>query len=81
MSAPKTLEESFENLPDPRIEKKTVHKLIDIVIIAICAVISGVESWTEIEMFGQEKEEWLRQYLKDQNPTLVRCALCRAFYL
>ena len=67
MSAPKTLEESFEDLPDPRIEKKTTHKLIDIVIIAICAVISGAESWTEIEMFGQEKEEWLRQYLELPN--------------
>lgn len=67
MSAPKTLEESFENLPDPRIEKKTAHKLIDIVIIAICAVISGAESWTEIEMFGQEKEEWLRRYLELPN--------------
>lgn len=67
MSAPKTLKESFEDLPDPRIEKKTAHKLIDIVIIAICAVISGAESWTEIEMFGQEKEEWLRQYLELPN--------------
>ncbi|MCD4672731.1 MAG: transposase family protein, partial [Anaerolineaceae bacterium] len=44
---PKPLKESFEDLPDPRIEKKTAHKLIDIVIIAICAVISGAESWTE----------------------------------
>jgi len=67
MSVAKSLEENFKELPDPRIEKKTAHKLIDIVIIAICAAISGAESWTEVEMFGQEKEEWLRQYLELPN--------------
>jgi predicted transposase YbfD/YdcC len=67
MASTKSLKESFKNLPEPRIEKKTDHKLIDIVIIAICAVISGAESWTEMEMFGQEKEEWLRQYLELPN--------------
>ena len=48
MSFPKTMQESFKDLPDPRTEKKTANQLIDIVVVAICAVISGAESWTEI---------------------------------
>jgi predicted transposase YbfD/YdcC len=67
MSPSKTLKECLEKIPEPRIEKKTEHKLIDIIMIAICAVISGAESWTEIEMFAQEKEKWLRQYLELPN--------------
>lgn len=67
MKVPQGIQESFKDLPDPRIEKKTKHKMIDIVMIAICAVISGAESWTEIELFGIEKEKWLRKYLELPN--------------
>ena len=38
----------FDGLTDPRMEGKISHKLIDIVMIAISAVLSGAESWTEI---------------------------------
>lgn len=57
----------FEGLPDPRMEGKIRHKLIDIVMIAISAVLSGAESWTEIELFGQTKQEWLSTFLELPN--------------
>ena len=57
----------FAGLPDPRMEGKISHKLIDIVMIAISAVLSGAESWTEIELFGQTKEEWLSSFLELPN--------------
>lgn len=57
----------FENLSDPRQQGKVEHKLIDIVMIAISAVLSGAESWTEIELFGQEKKEWLSTFLELPN--------------
>ncbi len=53
----------FQNLSDPRQQGKVEHKLIDIVMIAISAILSGAESWTEIELFGQEKKEWLSTFL------------------
>lgn len=40
------------------------HKLVDIVVIAICATICGAEGWEDIELFGETKEEWLRGFLE-----------------
>jgi predicted transposase YbfD/YdcC len=54
----------FEGLTDPRMAGKIRHNLIDIVIIAISAVLSGAESWTEMELFGQTQQEWLATFLE-----------------
>ena len=53
----------FRNLDDPRIERSKRHQLLDIVAIAICAVICGADSWVYVEMFGKSKEEWFRTFL------------------
>ena len=59
-----SISEHFAGLEDPRAEHLNDHKLIDIVIIAICAVICGAEGWTDVELFGNERLEWLRQFLE-----------------
>lgn len=56
--------EHFAGLEDPRAEHLNDHKLIDIIIIAICAIICGAEGWTDVELFGNERLEWLRQFLE-----------------
>src|SRR5262249_62405364 len=61
------LAESFGKIKDPRVERTKQHKLIDILIIAICAVICGAEGWGEIEQFGREKREWLTTFLELPN--------------
>jgi len=43
------------------------HKLIDIIMVAICAVLSGAETWDEVELFGEEREGWLKQFLELPN--------------
>lgn len=45
----------FSNLEDPRRTYLNDHPLINIITIALCAVIAGAEGWTDIEMFGQQK--------------------------
>ncbi len=55
---------SFQTLPDPRIDRTKRHLLIDIVTIAICAVICGADAWTEVEAFGKIKKKWLKRFLK-----------------
>jgi hypothetical protein len=55
---------SFQDLPDPRVEGRCAHKLIDIIVITVCAVIAGAESWVDVESFGQAKQEWLKTFLK-----------------
>lgn len=62
-----SLTEHFALLEDPRAEHLTDHKLIDIIMIAICAVICSAETWTDIELFGNERFDWLRQFLELEN--------------
>ena len=50
----------FQDLEAPRIERSKRHGLLDILTIAICAVICGADSWVYVEMFGKSKEEWFR---------------------
>lgn len=67
MNKAPTLEAQFGSLSDPRKDHTRRHKLLDIVIIAILAVIGGADSWTDIEVFGKAKETWLRKFLELPN--------------
>ncbi len=58
-----TLIECFSELEDPRIERNKCHQLIDIVVLAVCAMVSGAKGWEEIAGFGEDKIDWLRQYV------------------
>jgi predicted transposase YbfD/YdcC len=55
--------EHFSSLKDPRIERNKRHALIDIIVLTVCAVVSGADGWEEIEQFGQEKLDWLRKFV------------------
>ena len=58
----------FAHLPDPRRETKNkLHKLQDIVMIVLCAVLSGIEDWVGMETFAEEREEWFRGFLELPN--------------
>lgn len=59
--------EHLEQISDPRIERTKRHKLIDVLVIAVCATICGAEAWTEMEEFGEAKEEWFRRFLELPN--------------
>lgn len=63
MSAPLSVAAAFASLPDPRVERTRVHALSEILVIALCAVISGAEAFTDIEDWGRAKEPWLRERL------------------
>ena len=57
----------FKDLEDPRIERCKRHSLLDIITIAICAVICGADTWVHVAMFGRSKEEWFRTFLELPN--------------
>lgn len=61
------LQEAFSSLEDPRVERHKRHKLIDIIILTICAVISGADGWEAIEQFGKNKQDWLRKWIDLEN--------------
>ena len=52
----------FDSISYPRIERCKKHNLLDILLLAISAVMSGSEGWEDIENFGHIKLDWLRQY-------------------
>ena len=54
----------FSDVPDPRGQSNAQrHLLLDILMIALCAVLSGAEIFVEMEDFGQEKQDWLQERL------------------
>src|SRR5216684_5595457 len=57
------LETIFAQVEDPRMERTKLHRLRDIIIVAICGVICGAEGWVEIEEFGKAKEAFFREWL------------------
>lgn len=61
------IEEYFSKVSDPRVDRTKEHKLIDVIGIAICAVICGAEGWTDIENFGNSKIVWLKTFLELPN--------------
>lgn len=60
----KGLLKSFADFPDPRRQGRIQHRFIDMLIIAVCAVIAGADSWTDIASYGRSKEDWLRTFLR-----------------
>lgn len=58
---------SFQDLPDPRVVGRCDHKLIDIIVIAVCGAIAGAETWVDIAEFGRAREDWLSTLLELPN--------------
>lgn len=59
-----SLADCFGDLPDPRVEGRGDHKLLDIILIAVCGVLCGADSWVGIETVGKAKEDWFREFLE-----------------
>lgn len=59
----------FSELEDPRVDRTKLYNLEAILFQTISAVISGCDSWCEIELFGYTKRDWLQQYVSIPNGT------------
>ncbi len=59
-----TIQTHFEIIDDPRVDYLVDHPLIEIIIIAICAVICGADDWVAIETWGRTKHDWLKSFLE-----------------
>ena len=55
--------EHFQTLEDPRIERTKKHPLLDILVIAVCTLLTGGEGFQDMELFGKSKQAWLRTFL------------------
>ncbi|MFV8453394.1 ISAs1 family transposase, partial [Vibrio campbellii] len=59
---PDSFLQHFEAIEDPRIDRCKRHELLDIIFLAVSAVLSGAEGWEQIEDFGSHRLDWLRRY-------------------
>lgn len=57
----------FEDLSDPRMDRTKLHRLTDMVAIALCAAICGAEGWADVERFGKMKQGWFAKFLELPN--------------
>ena len=65
----------FTGLEDPRETSRCDHQLIDILVIAVCAVIACAESWEDIALYGRSKQAWLATFLALPNGKCAASAL------
>jgi len=74
-----SIESHFAWMDDPRIDRTKDHPLINILVIAICGVISGADGWTDIEDFGKAKQDWFSRFLDLKNGIPSHDTLGRVF--
>jgi len=70
----------FITISDPR-EDNSSHKLIDIIILAICGTLAGCEGWVAIEQFGHDRKDWLGGFLSLDNGIPSHDTIGRVFSL
>jgi len=57
----------FRLVPDPRIDRRKEHELVDILVIAVCTLLCAGESFNDMEDFGKAKQEWFKTFLALRN--------------
>jgi predicted transposase YbfD/YdcC len=58
-----SLKKHFRSLPDPRVVGRTRHRLFDIVVLAICAVIANCDDWPDVALFAKQRQSWFKRFL------------------
>jgi predicted transposase YbfD/YdcC len=71
--------ESFSDMPDPRVVGRTDHHLLDVLVLTVCAVLCGADDWEAVEMWGEAKLDWLRQYIPLKNGVPSHDTIGRVF--
>src|SRR5215210_3074788 len=71
----------FDGLVDPRATRRCDHRLIDILVVAVCAVIACAESWEDIALYGRSKQAWLETFLALPNGIPSHDTFRRVFML
>jgi predicted transposase YbfD/YdcC len=60
---PATLEAHFGDLPDPRVTGRCRYRLLDLIVMTICASLTGAQNWVEVEAFVYSKRDWLQGFM------------------
>ena len=77
----KTLLEFFQEIEDPRLDRKKQHLLSDIIMLSLIGTVCGADNWVLIEEYGKSNIDWLSQYLHLPNGIPSHDTLGRVFSL
>ena len=66
---------------DPRLDRKKLHLLTDILFIGVCASLCGCDTWEDIHLFAMTREDWLRNYVELPNGIPSVDTIARVFSL
>ena len=69
----------FSTLPDPRISRKKLYPLIEILFVVLCGSICGAESWRDFVLFGESKIDLLKEYYPFSNGIACKDTFARVF--
>jgi hypothetical protein len=69
----------FSKIADPRVSRSRLHPLSSMLVLSLCAVVCGANSFVEIELFGKSREKWLRSFLDFPNGIPSHDTLGRVF--
>ncbi|MBU0641445.1 MAG: ISAs1 family transposase [Planctomycetes bacterium] len=64
VNAPRGILRFLADMKDPRAKQGRRHELLDILVIAICAVICGADGWEDVALFGHGKHKWFATFLR-----------------
>jgi predicted transposase YbfD/YdcC len=78
-SSPATIKRYFGKLRDPRVRRRRRHRLLDIVVMAICAVVADCDTWEDIGVFVKKRERWFRRFLALPNGVPSHDTFARVF--
>ena len=59
-----SLAEAFAEIPDPRVAGRTKHDLVEMLVVAVCGLVCGVDDFVGIEAWANERIDWLRRFVK-----------------
>ena len=72
--------QAFEGLEDPR-SRACAHRLDELLLVALCAITSGADSWVTVVDWGRMKLDWLRRWLPFDNGIASHDTFSRVFSL
>jgi predicted transposase YbfD/YdcC len=64
---PLAITHHFRDLQDPRLGRLCRHELLDLIVIAVCAVVCGQHTWTDIAFYGRDHYAWFKTFLRLPN--------------
>ena len=76
---PVSLAETFSVIADPRIAGRSSHNLVEILVVAVCATLCGADNFVDIELWANERLDWLRQFMKLEHGIASHDTMGRVF--